>query len=122
MGRVIHFDLVADEPERAIDFYSKTFGWRFDKWEGPMDYWIITTGSDEEPGINGGLSQRNEQNPMLVNTLGVDSLDEALQTVQANGGTVLAPRVAIPGVGWFAQFRDPDANVFGLMEDDPNAR
>lgn len=54
MPRVVHFEVHADDPERAANFYSGVFGWELAKWEGPQDYWLITTGPDDEPGINGG--------------------------------------------------------------------
>ena len=55
MPRVVHFEIHAENPDRAIAFYQTVFGWQFQKWAGPMDYWLIKTGSDEERGINGGL-------------------------------------------------------------------
>jgi uncharacterized protein len=58
MPRVVHFEIHAVDPERAISFYKKMFSWTFQKWEGPMPYWLITTGNDNEPGINGGLLPR----------------------------------------------------------------
>src|SRR5690242_9793170 len=58
MSRVIHFEIHADNPERAVGFYSGLFGWNFQKWDGPMPYWLITTGPDSQPGINGGMVKR----------------------------------------------------------------
>ena len=54
MPRVIHFEIVADKPERVMKFY-KVFGWEFNKWNSPQDYWRVKTGEDSQPGINGGL-------------------------------------------------------------------
>jgi len=53
MPRPVHFEIPAENPQRAIDFYTKVFGWKFSKWDGPMDYWIISTGQAPEPGIDG---------------------------------------------------------------------
>ena len=61
MPRVTHFAIDSDEPERAIRFYGGIFGWKFEKWKGPMDYWQVTTGPDEEPGINGGMGKRSPE-------------------------------------------------------------
>ena len=58
MPRVVHFEIHAGDPERAISFYQRVFGWAFQKWEGPMDYWVITTGPDEQRGINGMAHDR----------------------------------------------------------------
>ena len=58
MARVVHFEIHAENPERAIQFYQKSFGWEFQKWEGPMDYWLVMTGPKDQPGIDGGLVPR----------------------------------------------------------------
>ena len=58
MPRVVHFEIHAGDPERAVNFYRTLFGWTFQKWEGPMDYWLVMTGPDDQPGINGGLVRR----------------------------------------------------------------
>ena len=59
MPRPVHFELEAEDPERAVRFYTDVFGWKFDKWEQEgFPYWLITTGGPEEPGIDGGLGPR----------------------------------------------------------------
>jgi predicted enzyme related to lactoylglutathione lyase len=121
MPRPIHFDMTAEEPERAVRFYGDVFGWQFHKWDGPMDYWLITTGKDD-PGIDGGLAKRNEGQNGVMNTIGVPSVDEYLERITSAGGQVIMPKDAIPGVGWFAACADPDGNQFGIMQDDPEAK
>jgi len=121
MARVTHFDISADDAERAITFYKTVFGWKFQKWDNPaMNYWLITTG-EEEPGINGGMGLKSEASMPDVNTINVDSLDGTLENVKANGGTVVAEKVPIPAVGWFSVIKDTEGNLFGLMEEDENA-
>ena len=122
MPRVIHFDLEADDPERAITFYERAFGWRFEKWHGPMEYWLVMTGPEDEQGIDGGLARRTDPPSGTVNTIGVPSVDEAVAQVEANGGKVIRPKSAVPGVGWLAYCQDTEGNGFGLMEDDPEAK
>jgi predicted enzyme related to lactoylglutathione lyase len=121
MPRPIHFDLAADDPARAAAFYSSVFGWTITKWDGPMEYWLITTGEGGEPGIDGGLATRGEGDPPLMHTIEVPSLDEYTERVSGAGGAVLRPRSPIPGVGWFALCADSEGNRLGLMEADPNA-
>lgn len=116
MPRPVHFDLTAEQPERAVKFYGDVFGWQFQKWDGPMQYWMITTGGDGEPGIDGGLSQRGDQNSGTVNTVAVPSADEYTNRVNQAGGKVLMAKDHIPGVGWFAMCADTEGNTFGLME------
>jgi predicted enzyme related to lactoylglutathione lyase len=122
MSRVVHFEIMAKEPQQAVDFYSKVFGWKFQKWDNPtMDYWMVSTGEEKEPGINGGLGP-GDPVKAVVNTIGTADLDGTLKKVVEHGGKVLRPRGAIPGVGWFAAFEDPAGNWFGLMQDDPAAK
>ena len=122
MPRPIHFELAADDPERAARFYRETFGWKVDKWEGPMEYWLITTGNPDQPGIDGGLGRRDEPGEGTVNTLDVPSVDEYVERITRNGGTVVRPKHAVPGVGYLAYCRDTEGNLFGIMEDDPTAQ
>ena len=120
MPRVVHFELGADDPERARAFYSDVFGWNVRKW-GEQDYWMVTTGPEGQPGINGGIMQRPGA-PNFVNTIDVPSVDEYLARITASGGTVELGKTAVPGVGWLAYCHDTEGNLFGLMEADPAAR
>ena len=122
MSRVVHFELPADDPERAIAFYENAFGWKFNKWEGPMEYWLISTGPESEPGIDGGLARRSDPATGTENTIDVASVDEAVTRIEANGGKVLRPKSAVPGVGWLAYCQDTEGNTFGIMQDDPDAK
>lgn len=121
MPRIVHFDIEVKNPEKAVEFYSKVFGWEFKKWNGPMEYWLVMTGLKNKPGINGGLSKGEPSNKVVL-TIDVDSLDEMIEKIEANGGKITQPKGAIPGVGWYAAFQGPDGNAFGLMQEDPNAK
>ena len=121
MPRVVHFEINAEKPEQLAKFYEEVFNWKFEKWKGPMDYWLIMTGEDET-GIDGGLARRTEAGAATVNTIGVPSIDEYIEKIKENNGTIIMPKQAIPGVGWTAYFKDPEGNFFGLMEDDPTAK
>ncbi|MBV9121530.1 MAG: VOC family protein [Chloroflexi bacterium] len=124
MPRPIHFDLSADDPARAEKFYSSVFGWKFSKWGdgGPMDYWMIQTGEGPEPGIDGGMSRRGPESGPGANTIGVPNVDDFAAKIGAAGGKVLQPKMAIPGVGWFAFCQDTEGNGFGIMQPDEAAR
>lgn len=122
MSRVVHFDIAADDPERAIRFYSDVFGWTAEKWEGPMDYWLVTTGPEDQPGINGGIARRQQPTESITNTTSVSSVDEIAAKVTKAGGKILQSKKAIPGVGHFALCQDTEGNAFGIMEEDPTAQ
>jgi uncharacterized protein len=122
MSRVIHFEIPAAEPERAAAFYGKAFGWKFDKWPGPMEYWMVVTGKEGEPGINGGMMKKPGGITSTTNTIGVDSVDGAIDAVVKAGGKNIMPKTPIPTVGYFAYCEDTEGNVFGVMQADPNAK
>lgn len=122
MPRVVHFEIDAKKPDRAIKFYEKVFSWKIKKWEGSVEYYLITTGKESEPGIDGGLSRRTESEPSTVNTIDVPSVDEFIKKVEASGGTIIRPKMAVSGVGYMAYFKDPEGNIFGMMESDESAK
>jgi uncharacterized protein len=123
MPRPIHFEIPADNPERLIAFYQTVLGWTFQKWgAGEMPYWLITTGADSEPGINGGMLPRRDPRQPCVNTVSVANLDETLAAAVANGAKVALPRMAVPGVGWLGYIQDPDGNMLGIMQMDSDAK
>lgn len=117
MPRPTHFEIPADDTERAVAFYEQVFGWKIEKWEGPTDYWLITTGEDE-PGINGGLGKRSDPDHVPEFTMDVDDLDAFIEKVEAGGGKLLREKYRIPGVGWFAYCLDSEGNRFGMMQSD----
>ncbi len=95
MLRIVHFDVPADDPARAQKFYSEVFDWKFDKWNGPMEYWMVMTGDDKQPGINGGLSHRIPGRTGMTNTIDVPSVDEFSQKIQSKGGKIIMPKTPI---------------------------
>jgi predicted enzyme related to lactoylglutathione lyase len=121
MPRVIHFEINADEPARAAEFYRGVFGWKVQKWEGPIDYWLITTGPSDEPGIDGALVRRTAPNANIWNTIEVPSVDDYVARVLEAGGALVMPKQTIPGIGYQAYCRDPEGNVFGLYQADSSA-
>jgi predicted enzyme related to lactoylglutathione lyase len=104
-----------------MKFYGETFGWTFQQF-GDMGYWMVNTGPDDEPGIHGGLMKKNHPEQPVTNSIEVPDLDAAMQAVKKNGGTIVVPKMPIPGAGWLAYFKDPDQNIFGIMEPDPAAK
>jgi uncharacterized protein len=123
MGRVVHFEIHAADPDRAVKFYEGVFGWEIKKWGGPIDYWLVTSGPDEEPGINGAILRRMGSEPSsdqavnsFVSTIQVDSIEETERTVPDAGGEQVLPRQEIEGVGKVSYFKDTEGNVFGALE------
>ncbi|HKY48291.1 MAG TPA: VOC family protein [Acidimicrobiia bacterium] len=120
MARPIHFEIHVDDMERARSFYEKVLGWSFQKW-GDIDYYVVTTGEEGTPGINGGMLPRRggsgDKVTAWVSTVGVDDLDATMAAVEANGGSIALPKEKMEGVGWLAYAKDTEGNIFGMIED-----
>ncbi|HSJ53300.1 MAG TPA: VOC family protein [Anaerolineae bacterium] len=122
MPRVIHFEINADRPEQAVKFYESVFGWDITKWEGPVDYWLIVTGSPEEAGVDGAIMRRQQPGAGVWNTVDVPSVDQYLSRVIEAGGQMVQAKTVVPGVGYLAYCQDPEGNVFGILEADETAQ
>jgi hypothetical protein len=114
MGKAVHFEIGAENVQRAIRFYQEVFGWKVQEWEGPAEYWLVDGGPGE--GINGAIMPRPEPDFATVNTMAVSSLEEALAKVQAAGGQLEGQVQTIPGVGRFSYGRDSEGNRIGILE------
>ncbi|KPK60935.1 MAG: glyoxalase [Planctomycetes bacterium SM23_32] len=121
MPRVVHFDISADDPERAATFYREVFGWRITKWQGPLDYWLVETGDSDEPCIGGGIARREKPSDGITNIIDVPSADEFAARVASQGGRIIKPKSAVPGVGYLVTCEDTEGNAFGIMESDEGA-
>jgi len=126
MARVVHFEVHAENPERAVAFYERAFGWRFQHVPA-IDYWMISTG--EGPGIDGGLLRRRGPAPTqgqavnaFVCTLGVDNVDAFVAAALEAGATMAVPKMAIPNVGYVAYVVDTEGNILGIYQDDSAAQ
>lgn len=136
MNRIIHFEIHAGNPERAAKFYRDVFGWEINEWVIPgiqlkdeNRYWLVTTGTDAETGINGGLLFRRGPAPIegqpvnaFVCTVGVSNLDESIDKALKAGGIIALPKMAVIDIGWLAYCKDTEGNIFGMMQEDKNAK
>ncbi len=132
MNRVVHFEIQADDLERAAKFYRDVFGWNIEQWPG-MDqpYMVIMTAEKDskEPGINGGLLKRPAKTPpkehgtnAYVCTIEVENFDEIAQKIESAGGIVAMPKFALAGMAWQGYFLDTEGNTFGVHQPDANAK
>jgi len=97
MSRVVHFEMVGDDPDRMAKFYADIFGWKVQKWEGPQEYWLVITGEDGTPGINGGFGRRTKPDEGTTNTIEVEDAKATVAAVEKNGGKVVNVLHPIPG-------------------------
>lgn len=114
MGRVMHFEIAAKDPELIMKFYREALGWEIKQWED-QPYWLVMTGSRDTPGIDGGIMPAGFPQP-VINTVVVDNFDEALARIEAAGGKKVHGPNDIPGVGKHAYCADPEGTMFGVLE------
>ena len=129
---IVHFEIPADDVDRAINFYKTVFGWTFNKWEMPADsstggdpyYGVCTVKSDEKgmpqvPGaINGGLMKRKHPQQPFMNYISVTDMSATLEKLKAHGATIVMPKTEIAqGMGWIAAFKDTENNLVGLHQE-----
>ena len=121
MPRVVHFDIAAADISRAIAFYSRAFGWRITKAPGPLDDWQISTGEKDEPGIDGGIAQREADWQRITMLVDVKSADATTRKIEKGGGRIVQPRATIPGVGYVVACEDTEGNIFAIIQQDETA-
>jgi predicted enzyme related to lactoylglutathione lyase len=120
---IIHFEIPADDPEKLAGFYTDLFDWKIEKLPGEAEYWSISTvavddkGRPVEPGVNGGMTRRQVPQQTPINYVSIESLDESLARAKALGATIVVEKMAVPGMGWFAQLIDPQGNPFAVFEE-----
>lgn len=123
MSKVNFFAIPADVPDRAISFYQTVFGWKFELgWEydtpqGRDKYWHVITGD----GVNGGLTRREYPGQPISLGIEVPAVDACTDLIEKSGGKTVVPKVAIPGVAWFAVCQDSEGNTFSIYQPDPAA-
>jgi len=123
MPTIVHFDISADDPQRAKNFYEELFDWKMQAIPGPIEYYLIeTTGLDGQAGVGGGMAKRNKADDKITNFIGVNSVDEYIKKVEKLGGKIVESKWAVPGWGYLAVCLDTENNVFGLWEEDKNAK
>ena len=126
MKKVVHFEIPADNLERAKKFYS-IFDWQMQDWpmaDGSVYVGTRTVETDEttyqpkEPGaINGGIVLRDEYLKIPAFAINVPSVDEYIEKVKEAGGKVVKPKQLIEGTGFYAYVSDTEGNLLGLWED-----
>ncbi|MCZ7382225.1 MAG: VOC family protein [Candidatus Methanoperedens sp.] len=122
MDKVVHFEIPADDLERAQKFYKSVFGWEMSQFPD-MEYIIISTtpvdenGMPAEPGaINGGMMKRQRPITCPVITINVQDMETAMKNIKKMGGEVIRGKMQVGDMGYAAYFKDPEGNIIGLWQ------
>ena len=115
-GKLVHFEVPAEDADRAQKFYEDLFGWEFQRYEGPFDYRTTSAGGDP----SGGLYPSEASDRGLKVYFGTDDIDATVARVREVGGEA-EDKQPIPSIGWFARCRDTEGNAFSLFQPDDSA-
>ena len=127
---VSHFEIYANDPKKLAEFYTKMFDWKTSEFS-QMDYIMVHTGETDAQGmlkspgaINGGIARRPDGYNVngAVNYSMVDSIEDATAKATSLGAKLTKGNTAVPGMGWFAMFLDPEGNHFAVFKVDPQAK
>lgn len=122
MSAIVHFDVPAEDPERAKKFYAALFDWKYENVPQFQYNLISTTNLDGTPGVGGGLGKRMDPSQRMMNYFGVKSIEASMKQVQALGGKMVSQKMAVPGMGYLANCVDTEGNAFGLWEETTEAK
>jgi uncharacterized protein len=122
MSSIVWFEIPADDVERAKSFYGTLFGWKIEKFPGPMEYWHIDTGGSDGAPDGWLLKRQQPQQQGITNYIGVMSVDESAAKVEKLGGKICLSKTAVPQMGYFAICQDPEKNTFALWEKNEDAK
>jgi predicted enzyme related to lactoylglutathione lyase len=127
---VSHFEIYASDPKKLADFYTKMLDWKITEFP-QMDYIMVSSGETDEQGmlkqpgaINGGIARRPEGFSIngAVNYSMVDSIEGSIERARSLGAKMTKGKTAVPGMGWFAMFIDPEGNNFAVFKADSEAK
>jgi uncharacterized protein len=115
MGRMVHFEITADDVARARKFYE-LFGWKMtDSGMPGTDYWLADTGSGDIR-VNGAIMPRSYNPQPVIHWVSVDNLEEMIEKVKTAGGKIVGEKHSIPGIGDTIYASDTEGNVFGMIQ------
>ncbi len=123
---ICHFEIPADDLSRAADFYRGLFGWNIQPYD-PEKIWMVATvptdetGKQERPGVNGMLIKKQHPQHPFANYILVEDIDAFAKKAEELGGVIAMPKTAVPGMGWFLYFKDPEGNIMGMWQPDQSA-
>ena len=129
---IVHFEIPAEDPERAAKFYRELFGWKIDKFEGSADknmpeYWMVSTvptdgkGMPHSPGRQRRSDAADGAGPAARQLHQRRNVDEYAKKAERLGAKVVVPKMPVPGMGWFAQLNDPEGNLIAIWQTDDKA-
>jgi uncharacterized protein len=118
---VCHFEIPVDDLEKARTFYSGVFGWTISTGSAHGEEYLFVRTAAEPGAVMGGLLRRIDPQHGVTVYFAVESVEASAQKIEELGGKIVLPKCAIAQVGWLVTARDPQGNMIGLFQTDPQA-
>ena len=117
-GSFVHIEFASSDPARTRAFLETVFGWKFEDIP-EMNYMTYMAPSAPHGGL---MKPMENQPPGILNYVLSTDVDRDIEKVRSAGGTIVVPKMEIPGVGWWAGFMDPTGIMMALYQSKPMPR
>ncbi len=115
-GEIVHYELQAEDADRAQAFWGGLFGWEFGGAMPGMDYRMARI--SDTAGVAIFPSEQLQGHPNVYHA--IDDIDASAAKVRELGGQA-GDKTPVPGHGWFAACKDTEGNAFHLWQQDSPA-
>jgi predicted enzyme related to lactoylglutathione lyase len=112
-GKLVHFEIKAQDADRAQEFWSGVFGWQFNQAMPGMDYRMTRTGDEQ----GGAVFPADGGDGHLKVYFDTDDIEGSIGKVRELGGEA-GEKQPIPSVGWWSDCKDTEGNAFSLFQAD----
>ena len=119
MYQLTQIQIPSNMPINAMAFYNQVFGWTF-QLIGQTTFLSVTDQEEASPFQVVHLEDEGDGDP-TIGSIEVKDVDSIVEKIQSEGGEIVIPKTAVPGIGWLAYFRGPDQHIFSLMQPDKAA-
>lgn len=115
---VVHFEIGCKDIPKTRKFFSDLLGWEYAPDMPPNMAMLANLGSmapEKTDGIGGHLTALGHPPHQYVTIYAqVADIEATLAKANKLGGSTVIPKQEVPGMGWFAWFKDPEGNMLGL--------
>ncbi len=116
-GQIVHYEIPADDTGKSREFWGSLFGWQFQNFPGPSEYWMAEIVPKE---LGGAITNMEPGKRGARAYFSVDDINVGAARVKELGGEAGDP-MPVPNMGWFSTCKDPHGNEFGLWQNDESA-
>jgi len=109
-------ELLTTDSARAIDFYTKLFGWEANTHGGAMPYTEWMNGTEHVGGMMQIAPHMGPVPPHWGIYFAVDDCDATFQKATSLGARTFVPPMDIENVGRFSTLSDPQGAVFSIIK------